>query len=556
MNRMLLGGLTLSVLAATNAMLGGASAAAAGPRPQVLTAPTVSGVAPLSGNSSGGTSVVISGSSFTGATAVHFGASAASSFAVSSDTQITATAPASTAGTVDVTVTTSTGTSSTSTADSYIYVPPAVSWKQYSLTGNNGTTWVPLDATALSLSFTPSVDSNAVLVGNADLWTASAGVNQDLGIFVSGGTYGAGQLIGWKESGGNAGTFSPNAAALQTVTLVKAATPYTVTLEWKTNHATAGTIFAAAGAGPLFSPTRLTAQLMAATDPNLKTVVSNAQYSLKGSDGLAWPRMDATALQFGFTTAVSGMAVITANADLWAQDPGVGQDLGIEISGNTYAMGTVVDWKQSGGYGGTFSPNAAYVQAVVPMTPGTYGVQIAWTANHATSGTIRAGAGLGPQFSPTRLTVQFQPGGTGLQDAWTNQVQYSKANSTGSDWTPIDATNLKLTIVTTSASLYILSGNADLWTANATVNQDLGIMLSGGAFGSSGKLVAWKESGGAATFTPNAAYVQTVVPLAASTTYTVTLVWKANHPTTGTIYDAAGGGPFFSITRVTALATS
>src|ERR1700730_4049575 len=195
MNRMLLGGRPLWVLAAPNAMLGGASAAA-GPRPQVLTAPTVSGVAPLSENSSGGTSVVISGSSFTGATAVHFGASAASSFAVSSDTQITATAPASTAGTVDVTVTTSTGTSSTSTADSYIYVPPAVSWKQYSLTGNNGTTWVPLDAMALSLSFTPSVDSNAILSGNADLWTATAGVNQDLGIFVSGGTYGAGQLTG------------------------------------------------------------------------------------------------------------------------------------------------------------------------------------------------------------------------------------------------------------------------------------------------------------------------------------------------------------------------
>jgi hypothetical protein len=265
--------------------------------------------------------------------------------------------------------------------------------------------------------------------------------------------------------------------------------------------------------------------------------------------------MDATALQFGFTTPVSGLALITANADLWTQNAGVGQDLGIEVSGGTYAMGTIVDWKQSGGFTGTFSPNAAYVQAVVPLSPGTYGIQIAWTANHATSGTIRAGAGLGPQFSPTRLALQFLPGGTGLQHAWTNQVQYSKANSTGSDWTAIDATNLVLTITTTSAAPYILSGNTNLWTANAGVNQDLGIMISGGAFGT-GKLVAWKESGGGATFSPNAAFVQTVIPLAATTAYTVTLVWKANHATSGTIYIGASGQVFYSQTDITAQITS
>jgi hypothetical protein len=221
------------------------------------------------------------------------------------------------------------------------------------------------------------------------------------------------------------------------------------------------------------------------------------------------------------------------------------------------APGDIVAWKESGGFAGTFSPNAAYVQAVVPLSVGcSYGISIAWSTNHATSGTIRAGAGLGPQFSPTRVTLQMLPAGTRLQDAWTNQVQYSKANSTGSDWTPLDATNLTLTIATTAASPYILSANADLWTANAGVNQDLGIMVSGGAFGSGGKLVAWKESGGAATFSPNAAYVQTVIPLAATTTYMVTLVWKANHATTGTIYVGAGGGPFFSMTRVTAQAVS
>jgi hypothetical protein len=92
------------------------------------------------------------------------------------------------------------------------------------------------------------------------LWTANAGVNQDLGIFVSGGAFGSGKLVAWKESGGNAGIFSPNAAFVQTV-LPLAAGTYTVALEWKANHATNGTIFAAAGLGPVYSPTRLTAQV-------------------------------------------------------------------------------------------------------------------------------------------------------------------------------------------------------------------------------------------------------------------------------------------------------
>src|SRR5207253_11173705 len=106
----------------------------------------------------------------------------------------------------------------------------------------------------LRLTFTPSADANAILSGNADLWTSLAGVNQDLGIFVSGGSYLSGTLVGWKESGGNAGTFSPNAAFVQTVTPVVAATAYTVTLEWKANHATTGTIRTAAGLGPAPTP--------------------------------------------------------------------------------------------------------------------------------------------------------------------------------------------------------------------------------------------------------------------------------------------------------------
>jgi len=88
-------------------------------------APSVSGLNPTQGPTSGGTSVTISGSGFTGATAVAFGSSAAKSFAVNSDSQITAVSPAGAAGTVDVTVTTPAGGSAAVSADRFTYTVPA-----------------------------------------------------------------------------------------------------------------------------------------------------------------------------------------------------------------------------------------------------------------------------------------------------------------------------------------------------------------------------------------------------------------------------------------------
>ena len=78
---------------------------------------TVTGLSPTGGPTAGGTPVTITGTNFSGATAVKFGATAATSFTVNSATSITAVAPAGAAGSVDVTVTTPAGTSATSAAD-------------------------------------------------------------------------------------------------------------------------------------------------------------------------------------------------------------------------------------------------------------------------------------------------------------------------------------------------------------------------------------------------------------------------------------------------------
>src|SRR5215475_9526395 len=88
--------------------------------PAPALAPTVTNINPNTGPTSGGSSVTITGTNFSGATAVRFGSNAAGSFTVDSATQITATSPAG-VGTVDVTVTTEAGTSAISSGDRFTY---------------------------------------------------------------------------------------------------------------------------------------------------------------------------------------------------------------------------------------------------------------------------------------------------------------------------------------------------------------------------------------------------------------------------------------------------
>lgn len=86
-------------------------------------APTFTSVSPAIGSTAGGTLVIITGSGFTGTTAVTFGGVAATSFGVVSSTSITAITPAGTAGAANLVITTPGGILTETGAFTYTAIP-------------------------------------------------------------------------------------------------------------------------------------------------------------------------------------------------------------------------------------------------------------------------------------------------------------------------------------------------------------------------------------------------------------------------------------------------
>lgn len=100
---------------------------------EIQPAPEITLVSPPSGSVKGGAVVTITGKNLNGTTSVLFGSAPATSFTVDSDTEITATTPASARpGKVDVSATTLAGTNANTRFDDYLYqacVVPSVKGK-------------------------------------------------------------------------------------------------------------------------------------------------------------------------------------------------------------------------------------------------------------------------------------------------------------------------------------------------------------------------------------------------------------------------------------------
>jgi IPT/TIG domain len=136
--------------------------------------PTVTAVAPKSGPLGGAQAVTITGTNFTGASAVKFATSAATSVVVVSSTKITAKTPAHAAGIVDVQVVTPSGTSTLAAADKYTYegapTVTAVAPKSGPLGGAQAVTITGTNFTgASSVKFSTSAATTVVVVSSTKI---------------------------------------------------------------------------------------------------------------------------------------------------------------------------------------------------------------------------------------------------------------------------------------------------------------------------------------------------------------------------------------------------
>ena len=167
----------------------GTSATSSADQYTYVAPPTVSSISPAAGPTTAGTKVTIIGTNFTHATGVTFGEKSALGYAVNSDTQITATAPAGT-GTVDVGVTTAGG--AVSAADLYTYVAAptvtsispatglAAGGTTVTITGTNfsGATRVTFGGTAASYTVNSDTQITATApagTGTVDIRVTTAG---------------------------------------------------------------------------------------------------------------------------------------------------------------------------------------------------------------------------------------------------------------------------------------------------------------------------------------------------------------------------------------------
>jgi hypothetical protein len=124
----------------------------------VSVVPTISAIEPAAGPTVGGTSLMITGTNLTGATAVTFGGTAATSFTVDSATTIAVTAPSHAAGAVDVAVTTPDGTATSTGGFTYVVPAPTIA----DLSPDSGTN---LGGTSVTINGTDLTGATAVTFG-------------------------------------------------------------------------------------------------------------------------------------------------------------------------------------------------------------------------------------------------------------------------------------------------------------------------------------------------------------------------------------------------------
>jgi len=218
--------------------------------------PTVSGVAPSSGPTAGGTAVTITGTNFAAGATVTFGGAAATNVVVVSSTSITATTPAGSAGAVTVTITVNGQSGSLAGSFTYLGSPTVTSISPNSGPTGGGTA-VTITGTnfaaGATVTFGGTAATNVAVVnsttitattpaGSAGAVTVTVTVSGQSGSLTSGFTYGVTSTISYVQ-GNYASPQSPQTSVNITFTAAQAAGHLNVVVVgWNDTAATVSTI--------------------------------------------------------------------------------------------------------------------------------------------------------------------------------------------------------------------------------------------------------------------------------------------------------------------------
>ena len=242
-------------------------------------APTITSISPVTGSAAGGTTITITGTDFTGATAVTIGGIAASSFTVVNSTTITAVTPAHAAGAAGVEVTTATGTN----------------------VANSLFTYAATTTTALTSSVNPSVFGQPIIF--TATVTGSSGTPSGTITFKNGSTtLGTGTL-----NGSGVTTFSISSLAVGSAYSITAeyggdvsfVTSTSSTVSQVVNQASTTTALASSVNPSVFGQSVTFTATVAAVSPGAGTVAGSVEFF----DG---------SISLGTVTLVSGLATSAA----------------------------------------------------------------------------------------------------------------------------------------------------------------------------------------------------------------------------------------------------
>ncbi len=448
-------------------------------------APTVTGISPSAGPAAGGGGpVTISGTGFTGATAVNFGTTSAISFTADSDTQITATPPPGTVGAVDVTVTTPSGTSATSADDWFIYKAlPTVS----SVTPSSGPT---AGANVVTIEGTGFSGVTAVKFGATD---AVAFSNLGLTLISAVPPPGVGTVdVTVTATGGTSVTVPADQYSY-----TGPPPPIVTGLDVQRAPATGGTPVFIAGTG--FTGT--TAVKFGATSATSFTVVSDTQITAVSPAGTGTVDVTVTtpvttsvtvpADQFTYTTTTTAQPNVTFVSP--SSGPAAGGDL-VTIEGMNFQGLVAVRFGGTDALG--FSGlGLTIISAIAPPGVGTVDVTV-----------VTAGGGASATGPLDHYTYPAPPTVTGLSPASGPTAGGTSVTITGTNFTGATAVKFGATSATSftvnSATSITATSPAGTGTIDVTVTTPIGTSTTSVAdqfsYGGSPTVTAISPSSGSA----------------------------------------------------------